>query len=120
MKTSIDKSQFFAEIVESSLTTWTAQAWQWKTFPPFGSLVIAQTETRTIFGIVCAISTGAQDTHRTTFIYQKTEAELLAEQPHIFAFLKTMFSCNTVGFIDQNKLIHQLCPQPPSLHTFIL
>ncbi len=114
-----NKDPFLAEIIESSLTTWTAQAWQWKQYPPFGSLVVAHTETKKIMGIVYAIATGAQDAHRTPYAYQKTEQELLAEQPHIFAFLKTAFSCATVGFTHQDTIIHQLCPQPPTLHTFV-
>ena len=32
-------SKPFAEIIESSLSSWRAQCWQWDTIPAFGSLV---------------------------------------------------------------------------------
>ncbi len=116
---STNKDLFLGEIVESSLATWTAQAWNWKAFPPFGSLVVAHSGSSTIFGIVHSITTGALDGNRTPYIYQKTEAELLAEQPHIFAFLKTHFTCATIGFEKNGAIITQLSPEPPRIHAFV-
>ena len=114
-----DKAPFLGEIVESSLSSWTAQAWNWKLFPPFGSLVVAHAESTYIFGLVHSITSGALDGNRTPYIYQKTEAELMAEQPHIFAFLKTTFTCATIGFEKQGTIICQLSPEPPRIHTFV-
>jgi hypothetical protein len=113
------KHRYFAEIVESSLTSWTAQSWQWDTFPEFGSLVTITTKKRTIFGIVYEIKTGSMEQGRYPFTYQKTEEELMAEQPQIFEFLKTTFSCLTLGFQEHDVVVHQLAPEPPKIHAFV-
>ncbi len=119
MSTKMGKHHYFAEIIESSLTTWTAQSWQWDTFPAFGSLVTVNTKKRILFGIVYHISTGSMDPGRYPFAYQKTEEELLAEQPQIFEFLKTSFSCLSLGYQEHDQVIHQLAPEPPKIHAFV-
>lgn len=119
MKTAKNKHHYFAEIVESNLTNFTAQSWQWDTFPEFGSLVTVETKKRILFGVVYAIQTGSMEPGRYPFTYQKTEEELLAEQPQIFEFLKTSFSCLTLGFSEHEVLYHQLAPGPPKIHSFV-
>lgn len=109
----------FAEIIESSLHTWLSQSWQWNQFPQFGSLVTATTKKRTIFGIVHQIQTGSMDPTRYPFPYQKTEEELLTEQPQIFEFLKTTFSCIVVGYQENNSIFYLVAPEPPTIHTFV-
>jgi hypothetical protein len=109
----------FAEVIESSLTGFTAQSWQWNVFPAFGSLLTVETKTRQLFGIVSHIQTGSMDPTRSPFPYQKTEAELLAEQPQIFEFLKTTFYCLIVGYQEKEILYYLLAPQPPQIHTFV-
>jgi hypothetical protein len=109
----------FAEIIESALHSWKAQCWQWDAVPHFGQLVTITTAKRTIFGIVHQIQTGSSDPHRMPFSYQKTEEELLREQPQIFAFLQTTFNCITVGFEENNRIWYQWVPQPPKIHAFV-
>lgn len=111
--------QAFAEVIESSLQGWTGQSWKWNTFPRFGSLTIIENSTRIWFGIVYQVQTGSNDPNRSPFIYQKTETELLAEQPQIFEFLKTSFSCLTVGFMERERITYQWAPEPPNIHAFI-
>src|SRR3990167_4488009 len=113
------KQLFFAEIIESSLFQWKAQCWQWNHMPEFGSLIAIETPKRTVLGIVYEVNTGSLDPHRTPFAYQKTEEELSLEQPHIFEFLRTTFLCAPVGYIEHEKIIYQLPPTPPSIHTFV-
>lgn len=109
----------FAEVIESSLTGWLAQSWQWNSFPSFGSLVSIEDNKRTLFGIVHQIQTGSMDPTRYPFIYQKTEEELLKEQPQIFEFLKTTFSCLIVGYRYKGTIIYQLASEPPKIHAFV-
>ncbi len=113
------KLHSFAEVIESSLHAFKAQSWQWDYFPAFGSLVTIQTSERTLFGIVYAVQTGSFDQGRYPFTFQKTESELRAEQPQIFEFLQTTFSCLTVGFSEKNNLVYQIAPEPPKMHTFV-
>lgn len=109
----------FAEVIESSLSGWTSQSWQWNRFPIFGSLVTIETVSRTLFGLVYQTQTGSMDPTRYPFPYQKTEQELLAEQPQIFEFLKTTFMSMTVGYVDHGHMVHLLAPEPPHIHAFV-
>lgn len=108
-----------AEVIESSLSFWMAQSWKWDEVLPFGSLVIATEQQRTILGIVYQIQTGSIDPQRYPFTYQKTQEELLKEQPQIFEFLKTTFSCVTIAYIERERVHYQLAPQPPYIHSFV-
>lgn len=119
MPTSTNKHRSFAEIVESSLTGFTAQSWQWDKVPEFGSLVTITTKKRILFGVVHQIQTGSMEPGRYPFTYQKTEEELLAEQPQIFEFLKTNFDCLTLGYQEQEVMFHQIAPEPPKIHAFV-
>lgn len=112
-------STAFAEVIESSLSGWTSQSWQWNKFPTFGSLVTIETQHRTLFGLVCQTQTGSMDPTRYPFPYKKTEQELLAEQPQIFEFLKTTFTSMTVGYIEHSHIVHLLAPEPPHIHAFV-
>lgn len=109
----------FAEILESSLNSWRAQCWAWNNVPEFGQLVLAEQKNTTIYAIITSITTGPQDPLRTPFAYQKTQEELLAEQPQIFEFLKTEFSCITLGYQENNCLYYQVPTRPAQIHTFI-
>jgi len=109
----------FAEVIESSLHDWKAQCWKWNTFPAFGSIVTIKSGLRTIFGIVHQVKMGSMDPTRYPFPYQKTEEELMREQPQIFEFLKTTFSCITIGYHQNGKMYYLLSPQPPKIHTFV-
>ena len=111
----------FAEIIESSLEYFIAQSWQPDNFPAFGSLVCVPTATQTIVGCVTQIQTGSMDPSRYPFPYQKTEAQLKAEQPQIFAFLKTTFRVRIIGYADTktDKALFLLPPIPCKIHAFV-
>jgi hypothetical protein len=113
------KENCFAEVIESSLTGWLAQSWSWDMFPEFGSFVMVESQKRTLFGIVHQIQTGSMDPVRYPFPYQKTEEELLKEQPQIFEFLKTTFSCVVVGYQEKKSISYLMAPQPPKIHSFV-
>lgn len=109
----------FAEIIESSLQGFTAQSWEHDMFPSFGSMVIVKGKKRTVFGLVHQIQTGSMDPTRYPFPYQKTEDELLREQPQIFAFLKTTFSCIIIGYQEHGTILYQVAPEPTKIHAFV-
>ncbi len=116
------KTSHFAEVIESCLDHYTAQNWQWNQFPSFGSLVQVDDKSKNIVGIVTHIKTGSSDPMRTPFAYQKTEDELMAEQPQIFEFLKTTFTVQIVGYLDKaldSKIYYVLPPTPCKIHAFV-
>lgn len=115
----LNSSNYFAEVIESSLNFWQAQTWQWDNFPKFGSLLTATSNNIKSFGIVYNISTCSSDNNRIATAYKKNESELKIEQPQIFHFLKTTFSCINLGFCENNKTLYQFTPEPLKIHTFV-
>ena len=95
------------------------QCWQWNKTPQFGSLVVVENGPKPIFGIVYQIQTGSMDPVRYPFPYQKTHEELLAEQPQIFEFLKTSFSCLALGYEQKGKIYYLIPSEPPKIHSFL-
>ena len=111
---------YFAEVIESSLQLWTAQSWQWNQGVDFATLVAVEEKNRTVFGLVYHIETGSWQTGRTPFPYQKTEEELLRDQPQIFELLRTSFKCLTLGYKEPaGPILYQYAPQPPKIHAFV-
>jgi len=108
----------FSEIIEGSLQGFVAQCWQWDDFPTFGQLITVQSGRHIIFGLVHQIQTGSMDPIRYPFPYQKTEEELKKEQPQIFEFLKTTYSCITIGYQEKGKIFYLSSPKPPKIHAF--
>lgn len=109
----------FAEVIESSLLGWVAHSWEWDSFPSFGSLVVVDDNLITRFGVVHQVHTGSSDPTRMPFPYQKTEQELRREQPQIFTFLKTTFTCLSVGYQEKGSVLYLLPPTPPKMHSFV-
>lgn len=112
---------FFAEVIESNLHSFTAQSWKWDDFAEFGSLVQVESDKNIILGCVTHVQTGSLDPMRSPFPYQKTESELMAEQPQIFEFLRTIFIVQILGHINknQNKIFYTLPPVPCKIHSFV-
>ncbi len=115
----MENNKPFAEIIESSLHSFLAQSWQWDSFASFGSLVTIDSGKRTLFGVVHQVQTGSMDPNRYPFVYQKTEQELQKEQPQIFSFLKTTFSCLILGYQEKGTIIYSISPEPPKIHAFV-
>lgn len=109
----------FAEIIESSLHSWLAQSWQWDVTPPFGSLVCIRQHQLISCGLVYQVNTGSMDPIRYPFPYKKTKQELIEQQPQIFEFLKTTFSCVPLGFFNKSSVEYRIPPVPPEIHSFV-
>jgi hypothetical protein len=113
----------FAEVVESSISKFTAQCWEWDQFPTFGSLVQVKSKKNLVYGVVVNIHTGSHDSSRTPFAYRKTEEELKAEHPQIFELLQTTFVVQILGYASEPKLSEKvsyiLPPEPCKIHEFV-
>ncbi len=110
---------FLGEIIESSLYNFIAQSWDWKNSPPFGSVLVVETKLRKFFAVVSFIQTSSTDQVRQPFAFKKTQEELTKEQPQIFEFLRTNFSCLLLGYQQEDKIYHVLPPEPPKIHEFV-
>lgn len=111
----------FAEVIESNLHSFTAQCWQWDKLPTFGSLVEVTTNNHKVLGCVTQIRTESIDPTRKPRAYQKTEEELLREQPQIFEMLQSIFTVQVIAYQQLNTgQIRYLTPlQPCKIHAFI-
>jgi len=115
----MNNSNSFAEVLVSNLTTIQAQCWNWKQPPVFGSIVAIESNNRVVFAIISNILIESSDPIRKPIAYQKTTAELLAEQPQIFEFLETNFTAIIVGTQDQDRILYHLPAAPPQIHSFV-
>ena len=113
------KSHFLAEVIECSLARFTAQCWQREYIPSYGSLVAVDGKEGPIFGLVQHIYTASDDPIRHVGAYQKTEEELLRDQPQIFAFIKTFFQVLIIGYVEKEHLFYEFAPIPVALHSFV-
>ena len=110
---------YLGEVISGSLSNWIIQAWQWDQFPEFGSIVKLASGDLQLFGVVSDIKTGSDDGARQPFAYQKTEIELRRDQPQIFEFLRTNFTCLPIGYCLQHAWHYNLPPRPPRTHAFV-
>ncbi len=121
-----NKHFFCAEVIESNIRSFVAYAWRWDSYPSFGSLVFAPYESISVLGCVTHIETGSLDPSRHPIAYQKTESELLAEQPQIFELLRTVFTVHILGYYQHPKkeesygnILYAMAPRLCKIHNFV-
>jgi len=114
-----DKLICFAEVIESSLAHYRAQSWDYTVVPPYGSLIVAEYAGYVTYAVVYASATGSDDQVRQVQAYQKTQLELMQDQPQIFALLRTSLSAVVIGYKNIDTIQFRLPPVPVPLHTFV-
>ena len=120
-KVSFNENSFIGEVIESSLSAAIGQCWRWNNLPTFASLIELENNNQRIFGCVTDIRTESTDPSRKPFAYQKTEEELLSQQPQIFELLKSTFTIQILGYQEatSKSMFFQVPPQPCKIHSFI-
>ena len=108
----------FAEIIASSLHTFSACCWKWNITPEFGSLVKVKQNDKTMYAIVYNIKTTSLDPMRDIHVYQKTEEEMYQEYPHLFDFLKTTFEALVIGYLEHSQYYYARLKTPIKLYSF--
>lgn len=108
----------FGEVIASNLDTCTIQAWEWETYPPYGSLISIEEAESTIIAIINGITTAPFDHARMPTAYKKTDIELKADHPHIFALLRTIISATTLGTKISTNTLFTMPVKPASIHSF--
>ena len=105
------------EVIESSTSTFTAQACELNNAPGFGTFVKSGDDPVS-FGLVHDIRTQSADSNRKPTAYGMTEEELRREQPQIFELLRTEFDVVIVGHEGERGPVQILPPKPPGIHAF--
>jgi hypothetical protein len=114
-----ENNNYFGEVIESSITGFIFQTWDWKAKCPFGSIIMVKNEEETVYGIVYQIKTGSQDSNRQAYTYQKPLEQLEREHPHIFSFLKTTVYALPLGYKKSNTIVDSLPQKPCLIHAFV-
>jgi len=110
-------TQHVGEVIESSTSTFTAQACELNGAPGFGTFVKTGVSPMS-YGLVYDIRTQSADANRKPTAYGMTEAELRREQPQIFELLKTEFNAVIVGHRGDRGPLQIPPSQPPGIHAF--
>ena len=110
-----------AEIVESSTRQFTAEVYEGREAPAFGSWVQVQRSERvTLYALVSHVQTGSLDARRRATAYGKSEDELRREMPHVLELIRTTFDAQILAYRDPDGSIRQtLPPQPAKLHQVV-
>jgi|GEM_PF-5756644 len=108
-----------AEVVQSSLDSFTAHCWQWDIIPSFGSLVITKDKQYTTYGVVYDSKTETLDPMHSVHVYKKTEEEMCKEYPHLFDFLKTTCNVFVLGYEQSGHIFYTRAPFPVRLYSFV-
>ncbi len=109
----------FAEVIESCLTHFRAQCWEYGQVPAYGSLVTVEQDELTFYALVHQSATTVADGSYAVQAYKKTEEELQREQPQIFELLKTTFIGLTVAHKLGENIKHTSAPVPTRMHAFV-
>jgi hypothetical protein len=107
----LNAKQPFGEIIASTLTSCTIQAWDWDIYPTPGTLITIEEPNEKGYAIIQSVETAPLDGTRIPTAYKKDLATLKAEHPHIFLLLRTTLTCMP---LDTPENSHR----PASLHSF--
>lgn len=118
----------FGEVLSSTITSLTAQCWQDddvtqapNMVPRFGSFIMADSVELGIlvYAVVFDVIAGPQDNIHKPAALRLSREELRAEQPQIFALLKTEVHAAIVGYSERGRFEPGLPPHPPQVHDFV-
>lgn len=120
-----DAQTEIAEVLTSSIMALTCQSNKNGEPPRFGSFIKVKSENLDIYAVVLDVVTNPPDSLHKPAALGLSREQLKADQPHIFALLKTEIKALIVGFGESQekageKIIYQhLPPQPPQVHDFV-
>jgi len=117
-------SQRVGETIEVSIREFQAQSYDLYLAPSFGSFIhVASTAAGVeIYAVVKDICTGPIDTSRPVVARGAelaSEEAIYEENPHFRHVMRTRFSAVVVGYLQGEKALHLLPPQPPRIHGFV-
>jgi hypothetical protein len=109
------------EVVAQSLVTLDQGGLPTAGKPRFGSFVRIASENGqgNVFAVVNNVVTGPADGLHRLSAFGLPREQLRAEQPQIFALLRTDVNALIVGYSQNNKTYSHLPPQPPEVHDFV-
>ncbi len=119
--TSQDIGTRLGEVVETSSTGFTAQAYGVNGAAPLGSLVRTAGD-GPVYAVVREVSTSSLDPGRRPVALGRDEPDeeaVYKNNPQLSRLFRTDFNAAIVGYGDGGEIRQHLPPQPPKIHAFI-
>ncbi len=113
------KSRRVGEVVEAASTSFVAQCYKLYASPPLGSFV--RTDSPTVYGVVCRVSTQPLDPSRPVLARGESaasEEEMFRDNPQLSRLFTTRFEALITGHMDEGACKQFLPPLPPEIHSF--
>ena len=121
MLTSQDIGARIGEVVETSSTGFTAQAYSVNGAAPLGSLVRTAGD-GPVYAVVREVSTSSLDPGRRPVALGRDEPDeeaVYKNNPQLSRLFRTDFDATIVGYGEGPEIRQHLPPQPPRIHAFI-
>ncbi len=116
------EEQRVGEVIDASITEFTAQCYELYQSPPLGSLVKTRDLPLELYGVVFNATTTSIEPGRHPIARGKDEAseeEIYRSSPQLLKLLKSEFSALVVGHREGDRLYHYLPPKPARIHSFV-
>jgi hypothetical protein len=110
------------EVVESSVSQYTAHCYELFQTPPLGCLVTAHAACGDIGGIVAAVTTQSLEPGRRPIARGRDEASeeaLFRQNPQLLKLFRTDITVLVSGYHSPDAWHCYLPPQPASIHSFV-
>lgn len=110
------------EVIESTTTSFIAEAYELYELPVFGCLVKVIELDAEIYGIVCQAGTSSIEPGRRPIARGKdalSQEAIYETNPQIVKLLRSEFNVVNVGYQSGGKIFQYLPPKPPHIHAFV-
>lgn len=111
------------EVINATVSEFTAQCYHYNNIPSLGSLVYAGSgkEFRVV-GVVCSMETHGLDPGRRVIVRGEefmSETEIYSKNPQLDKLMVTDFKVVVTGFFQQGKPFMYLPSRPAKIHSFV-
>lgn len=111
------------EVINATVSEFTAQCYHYNNIPPLGSLVYAGSEKEfRVVGVVCGMETHGLDPSRRVIVRGEeftSEAEIYSKNPQLDKLMVTDFKVVVTGFFQHGKPCMYLPSRPARIHSFV-
>lgn len=110
------------EVIESTTTSFLAEAYELYNLPVFGSLVKIVDPVMEVYGVVCQATTTGIEPGRQPIARGRDEASeeaIYQSNPQLTKLLRSEFSVMVVGYNHNDSIYQYLPPRPARIHAFV-
>lgn len=108
-----------AEVIKSSLSSWSAVSSVESSYPVFGSLVVIYASGIDYYGMVSEVVIQSADEVYVPVPLGLTQAEIYRHHPQALMHTQVIVSCVSIGYRAQASVLYQWPPSPPAIHALV-